>query len=150
MSSMGDPGVLDGLLARLAKLHEKRPRAWGRMTAHEMMCHLADSFEVGLGERPAPSRETWLRRTVARRVALHTNLAWPKGINAVPEIEAGAGGTTPTDFEADRQRLVHLMRRFIAADAKYGKHPAMGPLTRDEWLIWGYRHADLHLRQFAL
>ena len=24
------------------------------------------------------------------------------------------------------------------------------PLTREEGLIWGYRHTDYHLRQFAL
>jgi hypothetical protein len=150
MTSLGDPGVLEGLLARLAKLHEKRPRAWGKMTAHEMMCHLADSFAVGLGERAAQSRETWMLRTIGRRIALHTTLAWPKSIPTMPEVQSGLGGTCPSDFEADRERLVQLMRRFAAADAKYGPHPALGKLTREEWLIWGYRHTDHHLRQFAL
>jgi len=30
------------------------------------------------------------------------------------------------------------------------KHPFFGALTPDEWMIWGYRHTDHHLRQFAL
>ena len=40
--------------------------------------------------------------------------------------------------------------RFAAGDARYAVHPFFGPLTKDEWLIWGYRHTDHHLRQFAL
>jgi len=27
--------------------------------------------------------------------------------------------------------------------------PIFGPLTRAEWLRWGYLHADHHLRQFG-
>ena len=29
-------------------------------------------------------------------------------------------------------------------------HPFFGALTREEWMIWGYRHTDHHLRQFAV
>ena len=150
MNSITDPGALDGLLARLARLHEKRPRAWGRMTPHEMMCHLADSYEVALGERPFTPRDTWMLRTVIRRIAFHTTMAWPKGRKTQPEVEQGSGGTCPTDFNADRERLIALMRRFVGPQARLGAHPLFGPLTREEWMVWGYRHTDHHLRQFAL
>jgi hypothetical protein len=40
MNSLSEPGAVDQLAARLATLHETRPRAWGRMTPHEMFCHL--------------------------------------------------------------------------------------------------------------
>jgi hypothetical protein len=85
-----------------------------------------------------------------RRIALQSSLAWPKGIKTMPEAEQGAGGTRPGDFAADRERLFRLMGRFAAPDAPLGSHPSLGPLTRDEWLVWGYRHTDHHLRQFAL
>jgi hypothetical protein len=42
------------------------------------------------------------------------------------------------------------MRRFVAPGSKLGAHPSLGPLTRDEWMVWGFRHTDHHLRQFAL
>ena len=150
MQSLRDPEAVDSIVTRLHKLHPQRPRAWGRMTPNEMLCHLADSFEVALGERPAAPADTWWRRTVLRRMALHTPFAWPQGIKTRPEVEQGVGGTAPGDFEQDRARVVALLRRFATADARYGKHPSLGPLTRDEWLIWGYRHTDHHLRQFAL
>jgi hypothetical protein len=151
MNSLADAGTLESLLTRLGKLTTRRPRAWGRMTAHEMMCHLADAFEVALGERPFVPADTWTQRTILKYVALRTTYKWPKGIKTLPEVDQGGGGTRPGDFERDRARLVALIHRFAAADAKYAaRHPALGPMTREEWLIWGYRHTDHHLRQFAL
>ena len=41
----------EAVLARLAKLHPNQKPAWGRMSAHEMVCHLSDSFRASLGEK---------------------------------------------------------------------------------------------------
>jgi hypothetical protein len=65
-------------------------------------------------------------------------------------VEQGVGGTRPADFDQDRARAIGLLRRFAADDARHATHLFFGPLTRDEWMIWGYRHTDHHLRQFAL
>jgi hypothetical protein len=150
VNSLDEAGAVDEIVARLRKLHDKRPRAWGKMTAHEMLCHLNDSFEGVLGDRPIASAETWLHRTIVRRVALHTNLAWPKGVQTRPEVDSEKGGTKPSDFARDLERTIALVHRFAAPGARHDRHPMMGPLTREEWMIWGYRHTDHHLRQFAL
>lgn len=150
MNSLADPGAVESLVTRLGKLHPARPRAWGRMTPNEILCHLADSFEVALGDRPFAAADTWMQRTVIKYVALRTSYAWPHGVKTRPEVEQGVGGTRPTDFERDRDRLLALLRRFAAPEATRGSHPGFGQLTGEEWLIWGYRHTDHHLRQFAL
>ena len=150
MNSLNDPGAVDRIVERLQKLHDKRPRAWGRMTPHEMLCHLGDSFAGVLGERPITSAETWLYRTVVRYIALHTTLAWPKGSPTRPEVDQSVGGTKPVEFEKDRERAIALLRRFAAPEAPLTRHPLFGELTHEEWMIWGYRHTDHHLRQFAL
>ena len=150
MASLADPAVIDQLVTRLGKLHPERPRAWGRMTPHETLCHLSDSFQVALGERQASSAENFMRRTVVKYIALRTSIAWPQGVPTRPEVDQHIGGTKPQDFERDRERLIALMHRFAAPSAVYGRHPGFGAMTREEWLIWGYRHTDHHLRQFAL
>jgi hypothetical protein len=150
MSSLADPGAVESLVTRLGKLHAERPRAWGRMTPNEMLCHLADSFELALGERAFTPADTWMRRTVVKYVALRTSLAWPQGLKTLPEVEQGSGGTRPVDFERDRARVIGLLHRFALPGAASAAHPLFGPLTRDEWLIWGWRHTDHHLRQFAI
>jgi hypothetical protein len=150
MNSLSDRGAVDEIVARLGKLHEKRPRAWGKMTPHEMLCHLGDSFAGVLGDRPITPADTWAQRTIIKYIALHTTFAWPKGSPTRPEVDQTVGGTKPADFERDRERVVLLLGRFAAPDARYARHPIFGPLTRDEWMTWGYRHPDHHLRQFAL
>jgi len=29
-------------------------------------------------------------------------------------------------------------------------HPLFGPMNYEDWMRWGYLHADHHLRQFGL
>lgn len=149
-SRLDAAGAVDALAGRLSKLHDKRPRAWGTMTPHEMLCHLGDSLAGALGERPISPADTWVNRTIIKYVALHTSLAWPKGTPTRPEVDQTRGGTKPSGFDSDRARVTDLLTRFSAADARHERHPLFGPLTRDEWMIWGWRHTDHHLRQFAL
>jgi hypothetical protein len=148
--SLADPGMTDQIVARLGKLHDKRPRAWGKMTAHEMLCHLGDSFAGVMGDRPISPNDTWRSRTIVKYVALHTSMPWPKGTPTRPEVDQTIGGTKPVDFDRDRERVIALLHRFVARDTQCVAHPFFGPLTRDEWLVWGYRHTDHHLRQFAV
>ena len=150
MNSLNDPGAVEAIVARLNKLHDKRPRAWGKMTPHEMLCHLNDCFVGVMGERPITPLDTWSGRTIVKYVALHTNVTWPKGRPTRPEVDQTLGGTKPTDFERDRQQTIVLLRRFVLPQANLVNHPIFGPLTREEWMIWGFKHTDHHLRQFAL
>jgi hypothetical protein len=151
MKLLDQPRVLDTLERRLAALTPETSRRWGAMTAHEMVCHLSDSFLGMLGDRavsPAPSSA--LKRHLVRLIALHTPVPWPQGVPTRPEVNPHVNGTRPGAFEADRERLRHVMRRFVEGDAQYVPHPIFGVLTRREWMLWGYRHTDHHLRQFGL
>src|SRR5438270_929263 len=104
--SLNDAASVDHLLARLGRLAPASSRQWGKMTPHEMVCHLNDSFLAVLGERPASSKETWLSRTFVKWVALHTSLPWPKGVPTRPEVDQKIGGTKPVEFERDRQQAI--------------------------------------------
>ena len=151
MPLLDRPDVLDRFDARLAQLTPETQRRWGTMTANEMLCHLADSFRGMLGERatsPAPSSAA--QRQLIRFVALHTPLPWPKGVPTRPEVNPHEQGTRPAAFESDRRTVHELMRRFARSDAQYAAHPMFGPLTRREWMLWGYRHMDHHFRQFGI
>jgi len=141
---------VDELTARLGRVEPATARHWGTMTAHEMLCHLSDSFLAVLGERPASPNETWASRTVVTWIALHTSLPWPHGVPTRPEVDPKLGGTRPVEFERDRQKVIDLLHRFVSPDTRYGRHPGFGAMTRDEWLLWGYGHVDHHLRQFGV
>lgn len=144
------PHCIDDIVRRIGQVRPDSHRQWGTLSPHEMLCHLADSFAAVLGERTASANDTWLSRTVVKWIALHTSMQWPKGVPTRPEVNPKASGTKPDDFERDRAKVLDLLARFLRADARYGPHPGFGEMTREEWMTWGFRHCDHHLRQFGL
>jgi hypothetical protein len=138
------------ITTRLEKLTASQPRLWGKMTAHGMVCHLADSFRHPLGERSASPFTPSLPRGLYKWAALQLPMKWPKGVPTRPEIEQGVVGSLPIDFDSDRKELLVLIERFTTClPANIPPHPIFGPMNSKEWLRWGYLHVDHHLRQFG-
>ena len=150
MKRLDAPGIVDELTARLSRVAPDTPRVWGTLTPHEMICHLADSYAIATGDRRASTVDTWFSRTVVRRIALHTSLEWPQGVPTRPEVDPKRQGTRPDIFARDLERLAQVMASFAARRDGYAPHPMFGALSRDEWMIWGYKHPDHHFRQFGL
>jgi Protein of unknown function (DUF1569) len=149
MSTIADAGVRASLCERIRKLNADSPRQWGKMTAHEMVCHLNDSFLVGAGKKYASPDTNFLKRTVVKFVALRLPVTWPHGVATRPEMIRGPGGIASSEWSREVGELVSGIPAFAARE-KFGVHPIFGAMTREEWLIWAYRHVDHHLRQFAL
>src|SRR4051794_14002774 len=115
MRHIGEAGVLERSRARLDKLTPRSAAKWGRMSAPEMVCHLSDSFLFALGRKKASQASGVVQRTLMKWVALHVPVQWPKNVGTRPEMEAGKGGTPPSDFEADRRALAELMSEFAGS-----------------------------------
>ncbi len=150
MHSLSNPPDRTALRARLVRVTPQAERRWGRMSAHGMLCHLTDSYGIPLGEKFASPATGPLQRTLVKFIALHTSMPWGKGFPTRPEVDQECGGTQPASFGADLDRLLSTFDRFCSATSLEGTlHPFFGPLTRAEWLRWGFAHADHHLRQFG-
>jgi len=152
MKTLADPIVYESVLARMASLRPDSTRHWGRMSAHQMICHLADSFRGPMGERTISPATGVVLRPVIKWIALYAPFHWPKGVPTRPEVEQGAGGTPPTDFERDRKDLLAALRRFSDKQRafQWHPHPMFGEMRDAEWLRWGFLHTDHHLRQFGV
>lgn len=142
---------VDEILGRLRALRPDGARRWGRMTAHQMVCHLSDSFAMLTGEKAVSPASSPLHRTVVKWIALYVPLPWPAGIRTRPEVDQHRAGSPPADFAADLARLEARIHACCAASSRLeGRaHPIFGRLSRAAWLRWGYLHADHHLRQFG-
>jgi hypothetical protein len=147
LNQLAQPAVLAEVETRMRSLRPDSVRRWGRMSAHQMICHLNDSYLVGLGERAAASK---VGRTAGlqRVVALYILPRWPHGVPTMAEADQEGGGTKPVEFENDREALVRLTKRFSMA-SEFAPHPIFGSMSAGDWMRWGYMHADHHLRQFA-
>ena len=150
MKTLYDPNCTREILTRIGNLHSDTPRLWGKMNAHQMICHLNDSFGVAMGRKHASIAERQYG-PVMKWLALYMPLKWPKGVPTRPEIDQEKGGTAPSEFQADQQLLLALTEEFASQPRgfSFAAHPIFGPMTEKEWMRWGYLHTDHHLRQFG-
>jgi hypothetical protein len=152
MKSLAHQDCKAELIARLAKLTPQTERRWGRMTAHQMVCHLGDACRMALRQKPVSDDTNLLKRTVIKWLALYAPLQWRAGIVTRPEIDQQIAGTCPADFGSD----VAEVRTFLDTIAKNGLrgtwpiHPVFGKMSASQWLRWAYLHTDHHLRQFGV
>ena len=138
------------VVSRLQTLAPDSRRQWGRMTPHQAVCHLSDSFRSMMNPVPIASRSNVFSRTFVRWIALHSGLQWPHGVKTMPEVDQEIGGTKPIEFADDRRELEALIEAFAGrTGATLQAHPMFGRLSTDEWQRWGWLHMDHHLRQFG-
>jgi hypothetical protein len=118
-----------------------------------MLCHLGDTCESVLGLRVPPGAPpSGQPRPVLKWLILYSPMPWPKGVRTRPGVNPHLEGTRPGDFERDRQRVLEGLERLAAAPAEAlaAHHFMVGPMSRDDWHRWAYKHVDHHLRQFGL
>jgi hypothetical protein len=140
------------ILRRLRAVRVDSQARWGRMSAHQMVCHLGDAFRMAMRAMPVSPATSLLERTVVKWIALHVPLRWPPGIRTRPEIDQQVAGTRPGEFAADVAQLEATFALFTAEPRtfEWAVHPIFGPMSEREWLRWGYLHTDHHLRQFGV
>jgi hypothetical protein len=142
------------ILRRLGMVRHDSVGRWGRMSPHQMVCHLSDGYRLVTGELTSPLVATRVPRLVMKWVALYLPVRWPTGIATTPELDQAAGcGTRPVDFPADVAELERLLTTLAAE--RSGRltgivHPIFGAMSEPAWLRWAYLHADHHLRQFGV
>ena len=153
MKRLDKPGDKAVLLQRVRQITPDSRRRWGKMTPHQMICHLNDSFKSVIGERVINGdKSNLLTRTVVRWLALYAPLKWPHGVPTMAENDQERGGTPPEDFTRDLEALILMIDRVTRSekDFQWRRHPLFAEMSEPDWMRWGYLHIDHHLRQFGL
>jgi hypothetical protein len=148
MKSLASVEVLAEVRGRLRNVRVDDRARWGKMTAKRMVRHLICSNEVALAERmvepverPVPVLMKW--------VALRSGLRWPKNIQTVPELKRAIAEHSDVEFNVLMRAVIESMEA-VAKGTRYAPfHPMFGPMSPEDWMRWGYLHADHHLRQFG-
>lgn len=152
MKNLSNAGDKEEIERRLGSVRHDSKRQWGRMSAHQMICHLSDGFRLYMGERRAKPAGGIYPSKVLRLFALWAPLPWPHGFKTMPELDQETGGgTMPVEFAYDQSELRGLLDRFtrVPRDFSWGQHPHFGTMNEKEWMRLAYLHADHHLRQFG-
>jgi hypothetical protein len=151
MKTMARPQDKAQIMRRLKTLRPECTRKWGRMSAHQMVCHLSDSFRLVTHQKTASRASGLVQTTLLKWIALYVPLRWPPGVTTRPEVDQELGGTKPGDFVADVIELEALLETVttLAKDYAWPAHPIFGRMSAADWMRWAYLHVDHHLRQFG-
>jgi len=150
MKTMARTQDKEEIVRRLRTIRADSGRRWGRMSAHQMVCHLSDSFLAVTGQRDVSPASGLLQSTVIKWIALYAPLQWPRGVPTRPEVDQEVGGTKPSHFAADVTQLEMLVELITTRKGCFGPtHPIFGDMSNTDWMRWAYLHMDHHLRQFG-
>ena len=131
---------------RVGGLASERRAEWGRFTAPKMVCHLADSLRMAMGDLKVAPKKSPLRYPPLKQLIVYV-APFPKGVPTAPELLAREPREWTNDV-ADVQSLLARAAASRTTDA-WSEHPAFGKLSQRAWGVLIYRHMDHHLRQFG-
>ena len=140
------------LFDALAELESDSRPGWGKMTAQQMVEHLAWAFELSTGQAyvdcfvPEAQREKL-------KAFLYDNRPTPHEFMN-PVLAAGLPPLRHVDLAAAKEGLLAEVARFaqqyIADPAPVRMHPVFGPIGMEEWARAHFKHTYHHLLQFGL
>lgn len=135
------------IINRMRSLSVSSTRRWGSMDVVGMLQHLRLSARMGLGELPVPSANKRVFQKFPLKHLIIYVFPFPKGAPTMPELKP----IDAVSFEEERAAVLELMERIGTgpSDGNGPAHPLFGPLTRREWGVITYKHADHHLKQFG-
>ena len=136
----------EAMLRRLERLTPQHQRRWGKMTVHQMLCHISDQMRVALGDLPTKPYGPVFSGQLVRWYAIHTPLPWPRG--KVPTAREMLTAK-PVTWDGDVRLCADLIRRF-ATERANAVHPRFGRLTPREWGILAAKHLNHHFTQFGV
>jgi Protein of unknown function (DUF1569) len=152
MKTIARPADKAEIVRRLKTVRPGCTRKWGRMSAHQMVCHLSDAFRLVTHQKAASRATGIVQSTLIKWIALYVPFSWPQGVPTRPEMDQEIEGTKPGDFAADLADLESLLERITTVQKGYDwpEHPIFGRMSESAWMRWAYLHVDHHLRQFGL
>ena len=152
MKTIARPADKAEIVRRLKTVRPDCTRRWGRMSAHQMVCHLSDAFRLVTHQKAASPATGIVQVTLIKWIALYVPFRWPEGVATRPEMDQEFEGTKPRDFAADLAELESLVERIatVGKDYDWPAHPIFGRMSESAWMRWAYLHVDHHLRQFGL
>ena len=134
--------------SRVRSLSASSTGRWGSMDVTNMLQHLRLSARMTLGELPVVSANKRPFQVFPLKHLLLYVLPFPKGAPTARELKP----VVAASFEEERAALLELLERIGASSREEfaPAHPLFGPMSKHEWGVVTYKHANHHLRQFGV
>lgn len=142
------PGKLQAFTKRIQSISADSPKAWGTMTATQMLHHLSLSLGGVLGYFTLEDESYLLSRTLFKWILIDFFPAQPKGLRL--PLNFVISSDQVYNFEKEKQLLLQIINKawHTEDNKEWGNHPLLGKLTRRQWGKLAQMHIDYHLKQF--
>lgn len=148
-----EPSACEAVITRINKLTVDSKGQWGRLSAPQMIRHLTEACKMAFDEVQIPDQSNFFTRTVGKWLFL-SNVKPPgreKGkLKTFPQIDIVEIGFPVLEIEEEKKHYLATIERLIKEKELSRKHPLFGKMSRDDWGLLAYAHADYHLTQFNL
>jgi hypothetical protein len=149
MKELFDKSHASEILERLKKLEPDSKPLWGKMNVSQMLSHIQGPIEVGLGDKKLKRTFIGLLFGKIAKRKLYGDGPFTRNL----PTDASFVRKGDHDFEMEKQKVVELLNRFVAAGPEgltKNPHPFFGKLTPTEWSSSSWKHLDHHLSQFGV
>ena len=135
------------IFQRLDKLRSDSSPLFGKMNAHQMICHCTDQMRLVLGTFRA---EEYGRLKAEEVISLSKAGKTVPAAKGLGQVEGG--GTKPTIFENDIAILKQHVLDFskLDEDFEFGIHPYFGNMNKEKWIRLTLYHLNHHFSQFGI
>ncbi len=146
-----DKPAHDEILLRIQKLNTESRGRWGKLNAPQMLRHLSEACRMAFDEIPITDKSNFLTRSLAKWLFL-SNIKPPgreKGkIKTFPEIDIVELKFQVSELEKEQANYKTVLQRMADTEKLSNHHPLFGKMSRKDWGLLTYAHADYHLTQF--
>jgi len=149
MKSLASADVLMETKRRLQCVEAGDRALWGKMTAPQMVRHVGCAYEIALGDREVDAIKGTIPPRAMKWLALRSGVRWARNTPTTPELIAALDEEPNTSFEDLIRRAISGMEELAVGQRWRHEHPFFGTMSCEDWMRWGYLHADHHLRQFG-
>ena len=147
MKSLFQKEVYEEIRSRLNQLDASAERAWGKMTAAQMLHHCQAPLNIILEKETYDLKPNWFAKTFFKK-SMYSDTPWRKNMPTVRRFKE----TEPRDFNTEKKALESILSEFNQQRKKehWKPHPVFGKLTKEQWGKMQYKHLDHHLTQFGV
>lgn len=141
---MSDSEIQD-FFQRIDKLTPEHKALFGKMNAHQMICHCTDQLRAVMGTKEMVNDSQVDPNEIIAMTKAGKTVPTPKGLGQVE-----GDGTKPYHWDTDVKLLKDHVVNFsqLTDDFSFASHPYFGPMNKKGWTRLVIYHLKHHLGQF--
>ena len=146
IKDMFDPVVKRDIIDRINRLTPQTQHKWGKMDVAQMLTHVQLPINCAYGTHQVKGSFILKLLGPLFKGILYNEKPYKQSLPTDPTYIV----VDSKNFEAEKQTLLDLVKKFSPETVVLLKHPVWGKMTKEQWSKATWKHLDHHLKQFGV